>query len=80
METLIEQLGLDHIRQNRGYALSAASAGAWKCAVPLHQSHVHFAGRTIFGFDPIAVLDLQRIISDLKASVSEWLITDHQCP
>ena len=29
-ETLIDQLGLEHIRQNRGYALSGGSAGASK--------------------------------------------------
>ena len=34
MEKLIDQLGLEHIRQNRGYALSGASGDGWKSRAP----------------------------------------------
>jgi len=78
METLIERLGLDHIRQNRGYALSGGERRRVEIARCLCINPTFILLDEPFsGIDPIAVLDLQRIISDLKASGIGVLITDH---
>ena len=77
-ETLIGQLGLGHVRRSRGYALS----GGERRRVEIARS-LCIAPRFILldepfsGIDPIAVLDLQKIIFDLKAAGIGVLITDH---
>ena len=78
MEQLIEQLGLEHIRQNRGYALSGGERRRVEIARCLCINPTFILLDEPFsGIDPIAVLDLQKIISDLKASGIGVLITDH---
>jgi lipopolysaccharide export system ATP-binding protein len=78
METLIDQLGLEHIRQNRGYALSGGERRRVEIARALSISPAFILLDEPFsGIDPIAVLDLQKIISDLKAGGIGVLITDH---
>jgi lipopolysaccharide export system ATP-binding protein len=78
METLIDQLGLEHIRQNRGYALSGGERRRVEIARALCINPTFILLDEPFsGIDPIAVLDLQKIISDLKASGIGVLITDH---
>src|ERR1700679_269708 len=77
-ETLIDQLGLEHIRQNRGYALSGGERRRVEIARALCINPTFILLDEPFsGIDPIAVLDLQKIISDLKASGIGVLITDH---
>ncbi|HKD02264.1 MAG TPA: LPS export ABC transporter ATP-binding protein [Terriglobales bacterium] len=78
MEKLIDQLGLEHIRLNRGYALSGGERRRVEIARALSISPAFILLDEPFsGIDPIAVLDLQKIISDLKASGIGVLITDH---
>jgi lipopolysaccharide export system ATP-binding protein len=78
MEKLIGQLGLDHIRKNRGYALSGGERRRVEIARALCiQPKFILLDEPFSGIDPIAVLDLQKIISDLKASGIGVLITDH---
>jgi lipopolysaccharide export system ATP-binding protein len=78
MEKLIDQLGLEHIRQNRGYALSGGERRRVEIARSLCISPTFILLDEPFsGIDPIAVLDLQKIISDLKSSGIGILITDH---
>src|SRR6266699_797955 len=78
MEKLIEQLGLDHIRQNRGYALSGGERRRVEIARCLCINPTFILLDEPFsGIDPIAVLDLQKIISSLKAAGIGVLITDH---
>jgi lipopolysaccharide export system ATP-binding protein len=78
MEKLIDQLGLEHIRQNRGYALSGGERRRVEIARALCINPAFILLDEPFsGIDPIAVLDLQKIISDLKASGIGILITDH---
>jgi len=78
MEQLIEQLGLEHIWQNRGYALSGGERRRVEIARCLCINPTFILLDEPFsGIDPIAVLDLQKIISDLKASGIGVLITDH---
>jgi lipopolysaccharide export system ATP-binding protein len=78
MEALIDQLGLEHIRGNRGYALSGGERRRVEIARALAISPAFILLDEPFsGIDPIAVLDLQRIISDMKKSGIGVLITDH---
>src|SRR6185369_3018730 len=78
METLIEQLGLGHIRKNRGYALSGGERRRVEIGRALCISPTFILLDEPFsGIDPIAVLDLQKIIFDLKNSGIGVLITDH---
>jgi lipopolysaccharide export system ATP-binding protein len=78
MEKLIDELGLEHIRQNRGYALSGGERRRVEIARALCINPAFILLDEPFsGIDPIAVLDLQKIIGDLKASGIGVLITDH---
>ena len=78
MEKLIEQLGLEHIRHNRGYALSGGERRRVEIARALCINPAFILLDEPFsGIDPIAVLDLQKIIFDLKAAGIGVLITDH---
>src|SRR6202142_2939941 len=78
MEELIDQLGLEHIRQNRGYALSGGERRRVEIARALSINPTFILLDEPFsGIDPIAVLDLQKIISDMKAAGIGILITDH---
>src|SRR5215469_15980179 len=78
LETLIEQLGLGHVRKSRGYALSGGERRRVEIARSLCISPSFILLDEPFsGIDPIAVLDLQKIIFDLKAAGIGILITDH---
>ncbi len=78
MEKLIEQLGLEHIRRNRGWALSGGERRRVEIARCLCiNPRFILLDEPFSGIDPIAVLDLQKIISDLRASGIGVLITDH---
>ena len=78
MESLIDQLGLGHIRRNRGYALSGGERRRVEIARSLCISPAFILLDEPFsGIDPLAVLDLQKIISDLRAAGIGILVTDH---
>ncbi len=78
LETLLERLGLGHLRKNRGYSLSGGERRRVEIARSLCISPAFILLDEPFsGIDPIAVLDLQKIIFDLKASGIGVLITDH---
>jgi lipopolysaccharide export system ATP-binding protein len=78
MEQLIDQLGLEHIRGNRGYALSGGERRRVEIARSLSiNPRFILLDEPFSGIDPIAVLDLQKIISNMKASGIGVLITDH---
>ena len=78
MEKLIAQLNLGHIRATRGYALSGGERRRVEIARALCiQPKFILLDEPFSGIDPIAVLDLQKIIFDLKASGIGILITDH---
>lgn len=77
-EKLIEQLNLGQIRKTRGYALSGGERRRVEIARCLCiQPSFILLDEPFSGIDPIAVLDLQEIIYDLKASGIGVLITDH---
>ena len=78
MEQLIDQLGLEHTRQNRGYALSGGERRRVEIARALCiRPKFILLDEPFSGIDPIAVLDLQKIISNMKAAGIGVLITDH---
>ena len=77
-EKLIDQLGLGHIRTTKGYALSGGERRRVEIARCLCISPSFILLDEPFsGIDPIAVLDLQKIIFDLKSSGIGVLVTDH---
>src|ERR1700678_1466981 len=77
-EKLIEQLNLGHIRKTPGYALSGGERRRVEIARCLCiQPSFILLDEPFSGIDPIAVLELQKIIFDLKASGIGILITDH---
>jgi lipopolysaccharide export system ATP-binding protein len=77
-ERLIEQLGLGHIRKNHAYSLSGGERRRVEIARCLCISPAFILLDEPFsGIDPIAVLDIQKIIFDLKAAGIGVLITDH---
>src|SRR5436853_1148344 len=78
LERLIDQLGLSHVRKTRGYQLSGGERRRVEIARSLCITPAFILLDEPFsGIDPIAVLDLQKIIFDLKASGIGVLITDH---
>jgi lipopolysaccharide export system ATP-binding protein len=77
-DRLIDQLGLETVRHSRGYMLS----GGERRRVEIARSLVIdpkflLLDEPFSGIDPIQVLELQRIIFDLKRSGIGILITDH---
>jgi lipopolysaccharide export system ATP-binding protein len=77
-ERLIHQLNLGHIRTTMGYALSGGERRRVEIARALCiQPNFILLDEPFSGIDPIAVLELQKIIFDLKASGIGILITDH---
>jgi lipopolysaccharide export system ATP-binding protein len=77
-DRLIDELGLGHIRKNMGYALSGGERRRVEIARALCISPKFILLDEPFsGIDPIAVLDLQKIIFDLKANGIGVLVTDH---
>jgi lipopolysaccharide export system ATP-binding protein len=77
-EKLIEQLNLNHVRRTRGYALSGGERRRVEIARCLCiQPSFILLDEPFSGIDPIAVLDLQEIISGLRDSGIGILITDH---
>ncbi|HZU45011.1 MAG TPA: LPS export ABC transporter ATP-binding protein [Terriglobales bacterium] len=78
LEKLIDQLGLEVIRKNKAYSLSGGERRRVEIARCLCISPAFILLDEPFsGIDPIAVLDLQKIISSLRASGIGVLITDH---
>ena len=77
-ERLINQLNLGHVRTTRGYALSGGERRRVEIARCLGiQPSFILLDEPFSGIDPIAVLELQRIIFELKASGIGILIMDH---
>ena len=78
MNRLIEQLGLETVRHSKGYTLSGGERRRVEIARSLViEPSFLLLDEPFSGIDPIAVLDLQKIISSLRASGIGVLITDH---
>jgi lipopolysaccharide export system ATP-binding protein len=78
MNRLIEQLGLETVRHNKGYALSGGERRRVEIARSLViEPSFLLLDEPFSGIDPIQVRELQRIIFDLKNSGIGILVTDH---
>jgi lipopolysaccharide export system ATP-binding protein len=78
MERLIDQLGLDTVRRSRGDMLSGGERRRVEIARSLViDPNFLLLDEPFAGIDPIQVLELQRIIFDLKRAGIGILITDH---
>lgn len=77
-ENLISQLNLGHVRKTRGYALSGGERRRVEISRCLAIDPAFILLDEPFsGIDPIAVLELQQIIFNLKTAGIGVLITDH---
>ena len=77
-DLLIEQLGLETVRKSKGYMLSGGERRRVEIARSLVISPSFLLLDEPFsGIDPIQVLELQRIIFDLKRAGIGILVTDH---
>jgi lipopolysaccharide export system ATP-binding protein len=78
LERLIDQLGLDKVRRSQGYMLSGGERRRVEIArsLVINPSFL-LLDEPFSGIDPIQVLELQRIIFDLKRAGIGILVTDH---
>ena len=77
MEKFIDELGSEHIRQNRGYALSGGERRRVEIAAACASALLSFCSTNLFpGSTPRRVRPA-KIISSLRASGIGVLITDH---
>jgi lipopolysaccharide export system ATP-binding protein len=75
---LIAQLGLEQVRHSKGYVLSGGERRRVEIARSLViEPSFLLLDEPFSGIDPIQVLELQKIIFDLKRSGIGILVTDH---
>ena len=78
MDRLITQLGLEQVRHSKGYVLSGGERRRTEIARSLViEPSFLLLDEPFSGIDPIQVLELQKIIFDLKNSGIGILVTDH---
>jgi lipopolysaccharide export system ATP-binding protein len=78
MNRLIAQLGLEQVRKSKGYVLSGGERRRVEIARSLViEPSFLLLDEPFSGIDPIQVLELQKIIFDLKRSGIGILVTDH---
>lgn len=78
MNRLIDELGLGAVRQSKGFMLSGGERRRVEIARSLViEPSFLLLDEPFSGIDPIQVLELQRIIFDLRRSGIGILITDH---
>ena len=78
LESLIQEFGLSHIRRSKGRELSGGERRRVEIAraLALEPKYV-LLDEPFAGVDPLAVHDIQQIITDLKHRGIGVLITDH---
>lgn len=78
LEKLISEFGLNHVRKNKGAALSGGEKRRTEIARALATDPKFvLLDEPFAGVDPIAVEDIQSIVADLKNRNIGILITDH---
>lgn len=78
LEKILEELHIGHVRKSLGIALSGGERRRVEIARALAAApHFILLDEPFAGVDPISVLDIQRIVSQLAARGIGVLITDH---
>ena len=78
MDELLEMMGVTHIRKSRGYQLSGGERRRVEIARALvTEPKFMLLDEPFAGIDPIAVADLQSVVSQLRDQGLGVLITDH---
>jgi lipopolysaccharide export system ATP-binding protein len=78
MESLLDEFGLTHIRKNRGDLLSGGERRRTEIARALATDPMFILLDEPFaGVDPLAVEDIQKIVTELTKKNIGILITDH---
>lgn len=78
LENLLREFGLEHIRKNKGITLSGGERRRTEIARSLAvDPNFILLDEPFAGVDPIAVEDIQNIVSKLKEKNIGVLITDH---
>jgi lipopolysaccharide export system ATP-binding protein len=78
MNSLIDQMGLETVRRSKGFQLSGGERRRVEIARSLSiDPSFLLLDEPFSGIDPIQVLELQRIILDLKRDGLGILVTDH---
>ncbi len=78
MDRLIAQMGLEQVRKSKGYVLSGGERRRVEIARSLViEPSFLLLDEPFSGIDPIQVLELQKVIFDLKNSGIGILMTDH---
>ena len=78
VEELLAEMGLESLRNSKGYMLSGGERRRLEIArsLALRPSFV-LLDEPFSGIDPLTVVDLQRIIKDLSSAGIGVLVTDH---
>lgn len=78
LESLIEEFGLEHVRKSKGITLSGGERRRTEIARALATNpRFILLDEPFAGVDPIAVEDIQSIVSGLRQKQIGILITDH---
>jgi len=78
LDHLLEMMGVAHIRRSRGYELSGGERRRVEIARALvSEPKFMLLDEPFAGIDPIAVADLQHVVSTLREQGLGVLITDH---
>src|ERR1700747_3661046 len=78
VEELLAQMGLEGVRESKGYVLSGGRRRRLKMPRSLVFSPSFVLRDEPFsGIDPLTVVDIQKIIADLSAAGIGVLVTDH---
>ncbi|UCE01669.1 MAG: LPS export ABC transporter ATP-binding protein [Candidatus Latescibacterota bacterium] len=78
LESLLEEMRLTHVRKNRGTQLSGGERRRVEISRALTTDpRFMLLDEPFSGIDPIAVADIQQVVSELRARGMGVLITDH---
>jgi lipopolysaccharide export system ATP-binding protein len=78
LESLLTDLGIAHLRQNKAYSLSGGERRRVEISRALvTRPHFLLLDEPFAGIDPIAVNEIQGIVAQLRARGIGVLITDH---